>query len=50
MITLRGKLKKDPDVSNAKSKEVANKRVSIRDKLLVKEVNKLTFVLSFFRS
>ncbi|XP_015598011.1 NEDD8-conjugating enzyme UBE2F [Cephus cinctus] len=40
MITLRGKLKKDGDVSNSKSKEY-NKRASVRDKLLVKEVQEM---------
>ena len=39
MITLRGKLKKDPDLSN-KSQDVPSKRISIRDKLLIKEVSK----------
>ena len=38
MITLRGKLKKDGDVSNSKNKDLNFKRVSVRDKLLVKEV------------
>lgn len=37
MITLRGKLRKEGEVANSKPKE-NNKRVSIRDKLLVKEV------------
>lgn len=37
MITLRGKLKKDSDIANAKNRD-HNKRVSIRDKLLIKEV------------
>ncbi|XP_046430904.1 NEDD8-conjugating enzyme UBE2F-like isoform X1 [Neodiprion fabricii] len=40
MITLRGKLKKDSDVSNSKSRDT-NKRVSIRDKLLVREVQEM---------
>lgn len=35
MITLRGKLKKDTDITNSKNN---NRRVSIRDKLLIKEV------------
>lgn len=37
MITLRGKLKKDSDIPNSKNREY-NKRVSVRDKLLIKEV------------
>lgn len=37
MITLRGKLKKDSDIANSKNKDY-NKRVSVRDKLLIKEV------------
>lgn len=37
MITLKGKLKKDGEVSNSKPKDF-NKRISVRDKLLVKEV------------
>lgn len=37
MITLRGKLKKDSDITNSKNKDY-NKRVSVRDKLLIKEV------------
>jgi len=37
MITLRGKLKKDNDITNSKNKDF-NRRVSIRDKLLIKEV------------
>lgn len=37
MITLRGKLKKDTDIANSKNKDY-NKRASIRDKLLIKEV------------
>lgn len=40
MITLRGKLKKDSDVPNSKNRDF-NKRVSVRDKLLVKEVFKI---------
>ncbi|XP_014485524.1 PREDICTED: NEDD8-conjugating enzyme UBE2F-like [Dinoponera quadriceps] len=40
MITLRGKLKKDNDVSNSKNRDF-NKRVSVRDKLLVKEVQEM---------
>ncbi|XP_012273379.1 NEDD8-conjugating enzyme UBE2F [Orussus abietinus] len=40
MITLRGKLKKNADISNSKSKDY-NKRVSVRDKLLVKEVQEM---------
>lgn len=35
MITLRGKLKKDNDITNSKNN---NRRASIRDKLLIKEV------------
>lgn len=42
MITLRGKLKKDGEVSNSKATKDFNKRASVRDKLLVKEVTKLT--------
>lgn len=37
MITLRGKLKKENDIANSKNRD-HNKRVSIRDKLLIKEV------------
>lgn len=40
MITLRGKLKKDSEVS--KTKDI-NKRASVRDKLLVKEVKTRKF-------
>ncbi|CAK9813808.1 NEDD8-conjugating enzyme UBE2F [Anthophora quadrimaculata] len=40
MITLRGKLKKDSDIANSKSKDY-NKRVSVRDKLLIKEVQEM---------
>ncbi|XP_032690418.1 NEDD8-conjugating enzyme UBE2F-like [Odontomachus brunneus] len=40
MITLRGKLKKDSDVANSKNRDF-NKRVSVRDKLLVKEVQEM---------
>ena len=47
MITLRGKLKKDAD--NAKSKDLS-KRASVRDKLLVKEVNKLLIHYENIRS
>ncbi|XP_008211646.1 NEDD8-conjugating enzyme UBE2F [Nasonia vitripennis] len=39
MITLRGKLKKEPDMSN-KSQDIG-KRISIRDKLLIKEVQEM---------
>jgi len=42
MITLRGKLKKDNDIANSKN---YNRRVSVRDKLLIKEVN---FYIIFF--
>lgn len=38
MITLRGKLKKDGDLANSKNRDY-NKRISVRDKLLVKEVD-----------
>ncbi|EGI60601.1 PREDICTED: NEDD8-conjugating enzyme UBE2F-like [Acromyrmex echinatior] len=38
MITLRGKLKKDNDIANSKN---YNRRVSIRDKLLIKEVQEM---------
>ncbi|KAL6444332.1 NEDD8-conjugating enzyme UBE2F-like [Cataglyphis hispanica] len=38
MITLRGKLKKDNDITNSKNN---NRRVSIRDKLLIKEVQEM---------
>ncbi|XP_043471832.1 NEDD8-conjugating enzyme UBE2F-like [Leptopilina heterotoma] len=41
MITLRGKLKKDADVSNSKNKDLNYKRISVRDKLLVKEVQEM---------
>lgn len=45
MITLRGKLKKDNDITNSKNN---NRRVSIRDKLLIKEVFVITrFVTSY---
>lgn len=45
MITLRGKLKKDNDITNSKNN---NRRVSIRDKLLIKEVFIITrFVISY---
>lgn len=37
MITLRGKLKKDPEITNSKNRDY-NKRASVRDKLLIKEV------------
>lgn len=37
MITLRGKLKKDADIANSKNRDY-NKRISVRDKLLIKEV------------
>ncbi|KZC06584.1 PREDICTED: NEDD8-conjugating enzyme UBE2F-like [Dufourea novaeangliae] len=40
MITLRGKLKKDGDLTNSKSKDY-NKRISVRDKLLIKEVQEM---------
>lgn len=44
MITLRGKLKKDSDVANSKNRDF-NKRVSVRDKLLVKEVFDIVILL-----
>uniref|UniRef100_A0A0C9QMF8 E2 NEDD8-conjugating enzyme n=1 Tax=Fopius arisanus TaxID=64838 RepID=A0A0C9QMF8_9HYME len=40
MITLRGKLKKDTDVENTKARDI-NTRISVRDKLLVKEVQEM---------
>ncbi|XP_078034641.1 NEDD8-conjugating enzyme UBE2F isoform X1 [Augochlora pura] len=40
MITLRGKLKKDGDLANSKNKDY-NKRISVRDKLLIKEVQEM---------
>lgn len=38
MITLRGKLKKEADVSSSGPQDIPSKRISIRDKLLIKEV------------
>lgn len=49
MITLRNKLKKDSDIANSKNRD-NNKRVSVRDKLLIKEVfgsNKF-FTIQYF--
>ncbi|KAI4502016.1 hypothetical protein M0802_002698 [Mischocyttarus mexicanus] len=40
MITLRGKLKKDAEITNSKNRDY-NKRASIRDKLLIKEVQEM---------
>ncbi|CAD1468944.1 unnamed protein product, partial [Heterotrigona itama] len=40
MITLRGKLKKDNDIANSKNRDY-NKRASVRDKLLIKEVQEM---------
>lgn len=42
MITLKGKLKKDGEVSKSKD---FNKRISVRDKLLVKEVSLCLYLL-----
>lgn len=44
MITLRGKLKKENDIANSKSKDY-NNRVSVRDKLLIKEVQEMEHTL-----
>ncbi|XP_014205315.1 NEDD8-conjugating enzyme UBE2F-like isoform X2 [Copidosoma floridanum] len=41
MITLRGKFKKDSGVSNSKSQDATGKRISIRDKLLIREVQEM---------
>ncbi|XP_058807924.1 NEDD8-conjugating enzyme UBE2F-like [Phymastichus coffea] len=41
MITLRGKLKKNSDVLSNKSDEIPGKRISIRDKLLIKEAQEM---------
>ncbi|KAK2576392.1 hypothetical protein KPH14_005737 [Odynerus spinipes] len=40
MITLRGKLKRDAEITNSKSRDY-NKRASVRDKLLIKEVQEM---------
>lgn len=40
MITLRGKLKRDAEITTTKSKDY-NKRASVRDKLLIKEVQEM---------
>lgn len=48
MITLRGKLKKDGEVSNSNKPRQYNKRASIRDKLLVKEVIIYDMLISKF--
>lgn len=47
MITLRGKLKKDSDIASAKNRDY-NKRISVRDTLLVKEVQWCRDVWSYF--
>lgn len=44
MITLRGKLKKNEDVSNNKTDDISGKRISIRDKLLIREVRIRIFI------
>jgi len=41
MITLRGKFKKDNEVSDSKSHDSSGKRISVRDKLLIKEVQEM---------
>lgn len=48
MITLRGKLKKENDIANSKNRDY-NKRASIRDKLLVKEVFDIATFLQQFK-